>query len=65
MPMPVRERIAADMRELLADPDINAKLAATGQVVNPGTPAEFAAALADQTEKVKEIGKTLGIKLGQ
>ncbi|MDP2411170.1 MAG: tripartite tricarboxylate transporter substrate binding protein [Pseudolabrys sp.] len=65
MPMPLRERIAADMREILSDPDINTKLAATGQVVNPGTPAEFAAALADQSEKVKEIGKTLGIKAAQ
>jgi tripartite-type tricarboxylate transporter receptor subunit TctC len=65
MPMPLRERIAKDIREVLADPDINAKLAATGQVVNPGTPEEFAAALADQREKVKEIGKTLDIKPAQ
>jgi tripartite-type tricarboxylate transporter receptor subunit TctC len=65
MPLAVRERIAADIRGIVSDPDINAKLVATGQVVNPGTPAEFAAALADQSEKVKDIGKTLGIKAAQ
>ena len=41
----VRDKIAADIRDVVSDPEINTKLAATGQVVNPGTPAEFAAAL--------------------
>ncbi len=58
----VRDKIAADIREALNDPAINPKLAATGQVVNPGSPAEFAAALKEQSDKVVEIGKTLGIK---
>lgn len=61
----VREKIAADIRGLLNDPDINARLVATGQVVNPGSPGEFAAALKDQSEKVVEIGKVLGIKAAQ
>ncbi|MDI1346895.1 MAG: tripartite tricarboxylate transporter substrate binding protein [Pseudolabrys sp.] len=61
----VREKIAADIRAIVDDPDINAKLAATGQVVNPGSPAEFAAALKDQSEKVADIGKILGIKAAQ
>ena len=58
----VRDKIAADIREALNDPAINPKLAATGQVVNPGSPAEFAAALKEQSDKVVEIGKILGIK---
>jgi tripartite-type tricarboxylate transporter receptor subunit TctC len=62
MPLTVRERIAKDIREIVADPAVAARLTLTGQVVNPGTPAEFAAALADQREKVAEIGRTLGIK---
>jgi tripartite-type tricarboxylate transporter receptor subunit TctC len=61
-PQSVRDRIAADIREVVSDPDIEAKLSATGQVVNPGTPAEFAAALDDQRHTVKQIGDTLGIK---
>lgn len=62
MPQPVRERIAADIREVVSDPQIEAKLVATGQVVNPGTAAEFAAALDDQRATVKKIGDTLDIK---
>ena len=61
MPLAVREHIAADIREILDDPSVVARLTATGQVVNPGTPAEFAAALADQRAAVAAIGKTLGI----
>jgi hypothetical protein len=61
----VRDKIAADIRDVVSDPEINTKLAATGQVVNPGTPAEFAAALKDQSDKVNDIGKVLGIKAAQ
>ena len=62
MPLAVRERIAADIRSIAAEPEVMSRLSATGQVVNPGTPAEFAQALADQTDAVMAIGKTLGIK---
>lgn len=65
MSLALRQKIAADIRDVVNDPAINAKLAATGQVVNPGSPEEFAAALADQRQKVGEIGKTLGIKAAQ
>ena len=34
----------------------------TGQVVNPGEPQEFAAAIEDQMATVKHTGDTLGIK---
>jgi tripartite-type tricarboxylate transporter receptor subunit TctC len=62
MPLAMREKIAADVKQVLSDPDINAKLAATGQVVNPGSPKEFEAALNEQSGKVVEIGRILGIK---
>ncbi len=62
MPQAIRERIAADIREIVSDPEIEAKLSTTGQVVNPGSPAEFAAALDEQRATVKKIGDTLGIK---
>jgi tripartite-type tricarboxylate transporter receptor subunit TctC len=65
IPQPVRDRIAADIREIVGDPQIESKLAATGQVVNPGSPAEFATALEDQLKAVKLIGETLGTKPSQ
>jgi tripartite-type tricarboxylate transporter receptor subunit TctC len=65
MPAAAREKIAADIREVVADPAVAAKLSASGQVVNPGGPAEFAADLKDQRAKVAEIGKLLGIKPAQ
>ncbi|MDO9411248.1 MAG: tripartite tricarboxylate transporter substrate binding protein [Pseudolabrys sp.] len=65
MPLPIRQKIAADIKDVVSDAEINSKLAATGQVVNPGSPEEFAAALKDQTEKVNLIGKVLGIKAAQ
>ena len=55
------ERIAKDIREVVTDPTIAARLEQTGQVVNPGTPAEFTAALDDQRATVAKIGKTLGL----
>jgi tripartite-type tricarboxylate transporter receptor subunit TctC len=61
----VRERIAKDIREIAAEPEIAAKLSASGQVINPGTPAEFAEALADQRAAVARIGDTLGMKPSQ
>jgi tripartite-type tricarboxylate transporter receptor subunit TctC len=65
LPQKVRDRIAADIREIVGDPQIESKLSATGQVVNPGTPAEFAAALEDQGATVKKIGEILEIKPAQ
>jgi tripartite-type tricarboxylate transporter receptor subunit TctC len=62
MPLALREKIAADIKAVVSDPEINAKLAATGQVVNPGTPKEFEAALNEQSGKVADIGRILGIK---
>ena len=57
-PQEVRDRIAADIRRGRRRPEVESKLAATGQVVNPGTPAEFTEALEDQVKTVKKIGDT-------
>jgi len=65
MPQAAIDRIAKDVREVAADPDVVAKLTATGQVVNPGSAQEFAQDLKDQRATVAEIGKTLGIKPAQ
>lgn len=65
MPLPVRERIAKDIREVLADKAVAERLGATGQVVNPGTPAEFAAAIDEQRATVKRIGEVLQLTPSQ
>jgi len=60
----LRERIAKDIREIAAEPEIAAKLSASGQVINPGTPPN-SPALADQRAAVARIGDTLGMKPSQ
>src|SRR5471032_3175453 len=62
MPPAARDRIAADIRAIAADPDVVSRLGSTGQVINPGSPAEFQAALDDQRAAVAAIGKILEIK---
>jgi tripartite-type tricarboxylate transporter receptor subunit TctC len=61
-PIELRERIAADIKAVLADPTIVSRLQATGQVVVPGSAAEFAASINKQRAAVAEIAKVLGIK---
>jgi len=65
LPAEARERISADVRELLSDQTISARLTATGQVVNPGTAAEFGAAIEAQRKQAAEVGKLLGLKPAQ
>jgi tripartite-type tricarboxylate transporter receptor subunit TctC len=65
MPNELRERIAADVRAVAADPVIGARLADTGQILNVGGPAEFAAATEEQRAKIAAIAKDLGIKPAQ
>ena len=65
MPVELRERIAADVKAVLADPAITLAPAATGQVVVPGSAAEFAASIDKQRATVAEIAKVLGIKAAQ
>jgi tripartite-type tricarboxylate transporter receptor subunit TctC len=62
MAAPLRERIAADIRAVAADPGVEARLFQTGQILNPGTPAEFAAAIEQQTSKLDAIAKALDVK---
>jgi tripartite-type tricarboxylate transporter receptor subunit TctC len=61
MPSELRERIASDVRAVV-DPAMAAKLATTGQVLNPTTPAEYAAAIEDQRAKVAAVAQIIGIK---
>jgi tripartite-type tricarboxylate transporter receptor subunit TctC len=66
MPDALREGIAADIRAVVAaDPSIAARLAATGQVVDVRGPAEFAASIKEQHDKLADIAQALGIKAAQ
>jgi len=58
----LRERIAADVKAVSADPMIATRLAASGQLLNPRTPAEYAAAVEDQRAQVEAIAKTVDLK---
>lgn len=58
----LREKIGADVVAVAADPTIATRLARTAQVLNPGGPAAFTAAIRMQTEQVAAIAQALGIK---
>ncbi len=62
VPPAVRERIAADVIEAMKDPMVIDRLTATGQIINPGGPAEFAASIAQQRAGAAETAKALGLK---
>jgi hypothetical protein len=62
----IREWIAAEVREVAgADPGLREKLAAMGQVLNPGSPSKFAAVIEDQKARAAAVGRLLGIKAAE
>ena len=58
----LRERIAADVRAVVLEPAMVERMTATGQIVSPGTPAEFAAAIEEQGRNMAESARLLGIQ---
>jgi tripartite-type tricarboxylate transporter receptor subunit TctC len=60
MPPELRDRITADIRAV-ADATIRDRLAATGQILNVGTAAEFAKSIGEQRNQVAKFAKLLGI----
>jgi len=65
VPEAARKRIAADVKEIAADPVVVKRLETTGQVISPGDGAEFAKEIDEQKAAVVKIGQTLGIKPAQ
>ena len=62
MPMELRERLAADIKEVMeSDPIIKDRLTRTGQLYNPGTPAEFGASIEGQRTTVTAAANALGL----
>jgi tripartite-type tricarboxylate transporter receptor subunit TctC len=62
LPPGTAERIAADVQAVAADPAIGPRLAATGQQLDPGGTAEFAAAVDAQRKGIAATAKALGIQ---
>ena len=63
MPESLRERIAADFRDVADnDPVIGKRLADTGQIMTLRGPAEFARSIKEQSEQLAGLAKTLGLK---
>ena len=58
----LKEKIAADVKLVSADPAIADRLKATGQVVNYGGPEEFAVAIAGQRAKIAAAVKAINFK---
>jgi tripartite-type tricarboxylate transporter receptor subunit TctC len=58
----IRERIAADVKSIAADPLIAARLRSAGQIANPGRAADFAASIEQQRAIVAKIAQEMGIK---
>jgi tripartite-type tricarboxylate transporter receptor subunit TctC len=62
MPAELRNRIAADVMAAAAEPDIAAKIGATGQIVRPGGADEFAREIEVQSKVVAEAAAAAGVK---
>jgi tripartite-type tricarboxylate transporter receptor subunit TctC len=62
MPDDLRARIAADIKDVLADPEVTARLTATGQIISPGGAKEFAAAMQAQQAQVNAAATAVGMK---
>jgi tripartite-type tricarboxylate transporter receptor subunit TctC len=59
MPSELRERIAADVREIAADTAVRERLTKMGSAAHGSTPAEFVAAIEEQRSKVAAISRAL------
>ncbi|MCX7313038.1 MAG: tripartite tricarboxylate transporter substrate binding protein [Alphaproteobacteria bacterium] len=66
MPDALRDKIAADVRAVIAaDPTIAQRLGATAQVVDVRGPAEFSAGIKEMRDQLADVAKVLGIKAAQ
>jgi tripartite-type tricarboxylate transporter receptor subunit TctC len=55
MPAEIKQRIASDMRTIIADPAFRARVVGVGTAPRTGTPEEFAAAVEEQRAKIAII----------
>ena len=62
MSVELRQRIAADVRAVAAQPAVISRFEAIGVVARSGTSAEFAAAIEEQRIKVAKIAAAIGMR---
>ena len=62
MPEDLKNRIAADIKEVASDPEIAAKINATAQIVRPGGPDEFAREIDHQIKVISDAAAAAGVK---
>ena len=62
MPTKLRDSISADIAEVLKDPEIRARIEASGQLVLGGTSEQFAAAIEQQRARIAEIAALIDFK---
>lgn len=60
-----RDRIAADVTAVAADPDVRRRIEAGGQMAMGGTAKDLAAILAKQKQQVAEIAKVIDLKVAK
>ena len=58
----LKEKIAADVRDVTADGSIGDRLEATGQILYVGGPKEFASSIAEQSANVAAVVKAIDFK---
>jgi tripartite-type tricarboxylate transporter receptor subunit TctC len=61
-PVEVVDKLSAETNAVLADPEINAKLAELGNMAIPGSPTSFGKLIMDETEKWAKVVKFSGAK---
>ncbi|MCC6888103.1 MAG: tripartite tricarboxylate transporter substrate binding protein [Hyphomicrobiales bacterium] len=58
----LRRRIAADLRQVIAEPEVTARLTGSGQAVSPGTPEDLRASMDKQRAVLAAFVQQLGLK---
>ena len=65
MPLPLREKVAADMREAVMQQQVVEQLRTMGVIANAGGPEQFAVSIREQRELLAAAAKALGLKAAQ
>jgi tripartite-type tricarboxylate transporter receptor subunit TctC len=62
-PAGIIDKLNSEINAGMRDPDVQARLAEQGGTVLPGSPADFAKLIADETEKWATVVRSVGIKI--